>query len=465
MVRILCASLASRGIPAIMFKLPYYGERALPGGLGDLEKRPELFFALVPQAVADVRRTVDVLAARPEVDANRIGIAGISLGGLISARAAADEPRVGRIVLILAGGDLKDIIANARETRKLREQIQAQPEALQAKIETALREADPLTYAGKLRQRAAAGNILMINATEDQTIPPRCTRKLATAMGMEDRVRWLEGLGHYTAIVELPGIIEQTVAFFADDVPPPAVQEDTSTDRTPRDRLVGLIGQVHKLASTEPGAGRCHLIDLEVHVSRDGKPIAAGRVMFTRGASGRFQLKVAAEQPEKITVALGQDKTPWLAAVDKGVVFRGERQTLPVVSATENIDERHQAKLRMALGILSAAAVTPGLLESVLEMRDLPTEDGHPAIELRLKRQPKDRVVLMFDAAGKKPVRMSGVIDGADVDVRFHAWQFEAPAPDALFAPDGQLRRVAVQQADMQRMFSALVTFIMEKVE
>ena len=57
------------------------------------------------------------LASRPEVNPKRIGIVGISLGGIIAASAAGAEPRIHRAGLILAGGDLLPIIHHARETR------------------------------------------------------------------------------------------------------------------------------------------------------------------------------------------------------------------------------------------------------------------------------------------------------------------------------------------------------------
>jgi hypothetical protein len=50
--------------------------------------------------LADLRAAVDVLADRAEVDAARIGIAGICLGGGYAVRAAASDPRVKALVAI-----------------------------------------------------------------------------------------------------------------------------------------------------------------------------------------------------------------------------------------------------------------------------------------------------------------------------------------------------------------------------
>ena len=53
--------------------------------------------------LADLRAAVSALAARAEVDAARIGLAGICLGGGYAIRAAAGDPRV-RAVAGIAGG-------------------------------------------------------------------------------------------------------------------------------------------------------------------------------------------------------------------------------------------------------------------------------------------------------------------------------------------------------------------------
>ena len=124
---LVCSVLAGRGIPAISFKLPYYGDRGGPKGPEIMADDPKLFVGAIGQAGEDIRRTIDLLASRPEVNPQRIGITGISLGGIIAATAAGAEPRLYRAGLILSGGDLLAIIHHARETRPLSEMIQKLP--------------------------------------------------------------------------------------------------------------------------------------------------------------------------------------------------------------------------------------------------------------------------------------------------------------------------------------------------
>jgi len=55
--------------------------------------------------ITDVRQAVSYLAARPEVDATRIGAGGYSLGSLVVAFAGAVEPRL-RACVLAGGGNL-----------------------------------------------------------------------------------------------------------------------------------------------------------------------------------------------------------------------------------------------------------------------------------------------------------------------------------------------------------------------
>ncbi|MBN2579828.1 MAG: prolyl oligopeptidase family serine peptidase, partial [Pirellulales bacterium] len=264
---LVCSTLARRGIPAIMFKLPYYGKRALPQGPMAMAKDPRLFASAIAQAEQDVRRTVDLLASRPEVDPQKIGITGISLGGLVSATAAGTEPRLARVGLILAGGDLRKIIGYSRETRPLRRMIDALPPQERRFLEEKIAAVDPLRNAPALRQRAAEGRVLMINAAEDEVIPRACTEKLAAALGLEKKVVWLEGLGHYTALAELPRVLNMTADFFAQDLPPgDAPPPVYPPEKTSAVRVADVLQQLDTLLTGKPERDRCHRVELEFQV-------------------------------------------------------------------------------------------------------------------------------------------------------------------------------------------------------
>ena len=134
-----------------------------------------------------MRRTIDLLASRPEVNPKRIGIAGISLGGILAATAAEADGRIYRAALILAGGDLGRIVAHARETRELRRFLDGLSAGERVQADALLRTLDPLEKASLLRNRAVQGRVMMINAAEDEVIPRECTERLAAALGISQR--------------------------------------------------------------------------------------------------------------------------------------------------------------------------------------------------------------------------------------------------------------------------------------
>ena len=108
----------------------------------------ELFTKALAQGVEDVRRTVDVLASRPEVNPRQIGVMGVSLGGILAGTAAEQEPRISRAVLLLAGGDLLPIVHHARETRTLSETIHRLPPDQRAAVEAGDRPGRSLAAGG-----------------------------------------------------------------------------------------------------------------------------------------------------------------------------------------------------------------------------------------------------------------------------------------------------------------------------
>ena len=72
------------------------------------------------QAALDCRQAAAWLAAQEEVDADQLGIMGISLGGITSALAAGIEPRFTKVCLILAGGEMGQVAWTSEELAPLR---------------------------------------------------------------------------------------------------------------------------------------------------------------------------------------------------------------------------------------------------------------------------------------------------------------------------------------------------------
>ena len=169
--------------------------------------------------------------------------------------------------LLLAGGDLDRVVEHAREMRELQQFLERLSPEERARAGALLRAYDPLEKAGLLRERAVQGRVLMINAAEDEVIPRACTERLAAALGISDRVIWLEGLGHYTALAALPRALATTADFFARDLPPGVQVAPPLPAAGTVQTVARLAQQLAALAGSDPAEGRGHLVDLAIQVT------------------------------------------------------------------------------------------------------------------------------------------------------------------------------------------------------
>ncbi|MEK7866870.1 MAG: alpha/beta hydrolase family protein, partial [Planctomycetota bacterium] len=192
--------LAADGIACLLVWMPYYEQRAPKDG----RKKEEIFStdldasrAVTRQAILDVRRAGDWLAARPEVEGKRIGIMGISLGAIIGSMAQGIDLHFRKSVFVLGGGDLAAIVFNgSNETEDAKKAMEAKGVTLE-QLREAWKPMDPLTYAPRVRTK----DILMVNGRRDEIIPPACTERLNEAFG-GPTIKWYPAT-HYSLVAYL----------------------------------------------------------------------------------------------------------------------------------------------------------------------------------------------------------------------------------------------------------------------
>jgi len=183
------------------------------------EKVIETVDQLLRQSVIDGGRVLDWVETQPDLDGGRIGLLGISMGGIKGAVLAPLEPRVGAAVLGLAGGDLPVIL-----TRTTEPGIAAEREAWLAasgldlsgaerELRRVLRH-DPLNYA----RYADPRRFLLILARFDQAVPTAKGWQLWSALGEPETI--LLPTGHYTAVLAMPWLKPAIVQFFDARLPP-----------------------------------------------------------------------------------------------------------------------------------------------------------------------------------------------------------------------------------------------------
>ena len=114
---------------------------------------------IISQTVFDLRRSIDFLNTREEIDPERIGYYGISLGGIIGTVFCGVDERVKVPVIALAGGNLNlmfGLKALSDETMDFMSII------------------DPVNFVEKIHPRP----FLMINAENDEVVPPATSKIL-----------------------------------------------------------------------------------------------------------------------------------------------------------------------------------------------------------------------------------------------------------------------------------------------
>jgi len=209
LARLFGRTLAHEGVAALFLKMPYYGPRQPADGSRSrmVTPDPRETVAGMTQAVLDIRRATAWLGQQVEIDPERLGIFGISLGGITGALAAGAEPRLSRVCLMLAGGDIGRVGWESREISEVRERWLAGGGTKETFLET-MRVIDPAEYAENVRGR----DILMLNARYDEVIPPECTESLWRKLG-EPEIVWLDA-GHYSAMRFIFDGLNRVTRFF-----------------------------------------------------------------------------------------------------------------------------------------------------------------------------------------------------------------------------------------------------------
>lgn len=192
--------LAQHGVAALYVHMAHYGPRRPPGSKVRLMS-PDLeqTFAGVRQTVLDCRAATAWLAARPEVNADKLGLIGTSLGSIIGANVAGAEPRLRNVCLLLPGGGLVDAFYDhplARPYARVLDVLGGRET-----LKRIVAPADPITYAPQLRER----NLLMIAASRDDVVPPSAARALWEASGRQ-RIMWVDATHVGAAAFVLPAL-------------------------------------------------------------------------------------------------------------------------------------------------------------------------------------------------------------------------------------------------------------------
>ncbi len=129
------------------------------------------------QTVFDLRRAVDFIQTRKDLDSDRIGYLGISLGGIIGTVFCGVDQRVKVPVIVLGGGGMHLMFGT---------------DALSDETRDYLSMIEPLNFV----QMIAPRPLLMINAENDDVIPPMMSKLMFKTAKEPKKIIWFNAKHH-----------------------------------------------------------------------------------------------------------------------------------------------------------------------------------------------------------------------------------------------------------------------------
>jgi dienelactone hydrolase len=164
------------------------------------------------QTVLDCRQVLDYLVEREEVDPNKLGCLGLSLGGIRASMLSGADERLKCTVIGLAGGSIADVtlLSDKKEIKHQMKSLVAMG-ATPELIHTELSE-KVLTDPVRLAPYTDAREVLMFVAMFDRIIPRACCDRLWKSFGKPEVV-YLPS-GHYGAFLFFPYAVHKSLNFF-----------------------------------------------------------------------------------------------------------------------------------------------------------------------------------------------------------------------------------------------------------
>jgi hypothetical protein len=195
---------AEQGWAAVVVKRD---REPIPIALGHVEQT-------MRRNLLDYRRVLDWVSSEPEFDQKRIGVFGISFGGIDAVVLAALDKRVDAVVAGMAGGDLAYLFVNtsyrsvARQVARRLRHSGLSRETLEKDLDAQL-DTEPM----RLAPYVDAEDLLMIMTRTDRIIPFEAQQALRRRLGRPRAL--ILPTGHRTSVVYFPLIRRTAYEFLA----------------------------------------------------------------------------------------------------------------------------------------------------------------------------------------------------------------------------------------------------------
>lgn len=264
--RALAEDLVGRGLGAAILTLPYHLSRTPKGRRsGELAVVPDpvKLRQTVTQAVLDVRRSLDFLDSRPEFVKSPRGLAGTSLGALVTALGYATDPRVTHAAFILGGVDFAGILWNSSRVVLQRDALRRQG-FTESRMRQELAPVEPLTYL----PRETPGTTFVVSAKYDTVVPGANSSALIRSLGEPRRLQI--DTGHYGGIFVQRKVLREVSRFFGSEM--------AGTTYVPPSRIVAPTLRLGVISSIPNGFDLAAGIDI---FALDPRRDAFGTLLLT----------------------------------------------------------------------------------------------------------------------------------------------------------------------------------------
>jgi pimeloyl-ACP methyl ester carboxylesterase len=163
--------------------------------------------------IRDYMRLLDWVTANPAFDPDRVGVFGVSLGGMDAVMLAALDDRVSAVVAAMAGGDLTYVVRNTsyRSINRRVEYVLSEsglaPEAFWHEMDQNIH-----TEPAMLAPYVNAEDVLLVLTRSDWIVPFEAQEDLLSSMGHPESL--ILPTGHRTSVVYFPLLRNAAHDFF-----------------------------------------------------------------------------------------------------------------------------------------------------------------------------------------------------------------------------------------------------------
>lgn len=183
--------IAREGYAIMAIDAEYHGERKEEGK--ELYS-PDITDSVrgIVQTVVDLRRAVDYLETRPEIDKEKIGYVGGSMGGILGAIFIGVEPRIKAAALIVAGGNMSLMIRESQHYTMPAIRWFLQREGMDyEELQRLLDPIDPINFISNFSPRPVVFHLGKL----DTIVPAEAGRQLYERAEQPKAVYWYDA-GH-----------------------------------------------------------------------------------------------------------------------------------------------------------------------------------------------------------------------------------------------------------------------------